>query len=206
MNTRQEIRISAFISWYLHLDVLSYLKWHLWYQTTQYLGEQKDWNREYLSKWKWIILSWSHQSIKLCSRTFVAHRCTSLLNLITPSYSDEWFASCGIASILLLYNSSNRWLWYLHPCPVEIVMSLTDILGVFFTALIMFLSSTAGIFLGWPFRCLLLSFFLFQDIPSFCTSCPQCLCNGSQFPLFSKPTLWSSCWFIFSNTDAVFTG
>ena len=28
--------------------------WHIWYQTTTFLGEQKHWNREYLSKWKQI--------------------------------------------------------------------------------------------------------------------------------------------------------
>ena len=59
-------------------------------------------------------------------------------------------------------------------------------------------------------------FFLFQDIPSCCTSYLQCLCNGSgRFHLFSKlqsgllsseSALWSSCWFIFSNTNAVSTG
>ena len=35
-------------------------------------------------------------------------------------------------------------------------MSLTDVLGFFFTAFTMFLSSTAVVFLGRPVRCLLL--------------------------------------------------
>ena len=39
--TRDEFRISAFISLYLHLHVWNYLEHgtHLWYQTTQFLGE-----------------------------------------------------------------------------------------------------------------------------------------------------------------------
>ena len=42
MNTRQEFRISALISWYLQINVLNY----------SFLGEQKYWNGEYLSKLK----------------------------------------------------------------------------------------------------------------------------------------------------------
>lgn len=38
-----------------------------------------------------------------------------------------------------------------------LVMSLTDVFGVFFTALTLFLSSTTVVFLGRPVRCLLLS-------------------------------------------------
>ncbi len=61
-------------------------------------------------------------------------------------------------------------------------MSLTVVLGSFFTAVTMFLSSTADVFLDLPVRGVLLStpvvFFLPQEIPNGCTCYCQCLCNG----------------------------
>ncbi len=62
-------------------------------------------------------------------------------------------------------------------------MSLTVVLGSFFTAVTMFLSSTADVFLDLPVRGVLLStpvvfFLLPQEIPNGCTCYYQCLCNG----------------------------
>ncbi len=60
-----------------------------------------------------------------------------------------------------------------------LMMSLTVVLGSFFTAVTMFLSSTADVLLGLPVQSLLLStpcgFFLLQDIPNGCTGYGQCL-------------------------------
>lgn len=50
-----------------------------------------------------------HQSIKLCSKTLVAHLCTSStckiqsgLPVLFFFFADEWFVSCGMACIFLL--------------------------------------------------------------------------------------------------------
>ena len=67
--------------------------------------------------------------------TFVAHLCTFIsvnCNLTFWFLLFEWFASCGIASILLPSNSSNGWLRNLHPCPVEIVSDIMGWFWVFF--------------------------------------------------------------------------
>ncbi len=60
-------------------------------------------------------------------------------------------------------------------------MSLTVVLGSFFTAVTMLLSSTADVFLDLPVRGVLLStpvVSFFQEIPNGCTCYCQCLCNG----------------------------
>ena len=102
-----------------------------------------------------------------------------------------WFAFCGIASILLLSkSSSNGWLRYLHPCPMEIVCDVTDWCfgGFFFTALTMFLSSTAVVFLGQTVWCLFLSTLLvsfifrtFQVVQAIPNACAMALNNFSSF-------------------------
>ena len=40
------------------------------------------------------VSSWSHQSIKLCFRTFAVHRCTSFEIVIPPSDSYYWRVVC----------------------------------------------------------------------------------------------------------------
>ena len=41
--------------------------------------------------------------------------------------TEEWLASCGTASTWFLSeSSSNGWLRYLHPCPVELVFDVTE--------------------------------------------------------------------------------
>ncbi len=67
--------------------------------------------------------------------------------------SNEWFASSGVASVLLFMKSSSvdcdtftPALWRL------LLMSLTVVLGSFFTAVTTFLSSTADVFLDLPVR------------------------------------------------------
>ncbi len=68
--------------------------------------------------------------------------------------TNEWFASSGVASVLLFMKSSaNSRLWYLHSCLWRLLlMSLTVVLGSFFTAVTMFLSSTADVSLIYPFE------------------------------------------------------
>ncbi len=64
--------------------------------------------------------------------------------------ANEWFASSGVASVLLFMKSSaNSRLWYFHSWRL-LLMSLTVVLGSFFTAVTMFLSSTADVFLDLP--------------------------------------------------------
>ena len=91
------------------------------------------------------------------------------------------------------------------PAPCRFfVMPLTGVLGFFFTSLTMFLSSTAVVFLGRPVWCLLLSTpavsFFFR------TSCCTSYQASKWLAFVTKTALWSSCWFIFLNTNAVFTG
>ncbi len=41
--------------------------------------------------------------------------------------ANEWFASSGVASVLLFMKSSaNSRLWYLHSCPLEVVADVTN--------------------------------------------------------------------------------
>ncbi len=41
--------------------------------------------------------------------------------------ANEWFASSGVASVLLFMKSSaNSRLWYLHSCPLEVVADFTN--------------------------------------------------------------------------------
>ncbi len=42
--------------------------------------------------------------------------------------ANEWFASSGVASVLLFMKSSaNSRLWYLHSCPLEVVADVSNI-------------------------------------------------------------------------------
>ena len=136
------------------------------------------------------VFSWPRQSIKLCSRTFVAsaHLCSFCLLIVTTG---EWFASHGIASILLFSkSSSNGWLRYLHPCPMEMVCDVTDwcsevflhVAQCFCHQLLLFsLFDLLYVCCSVRQRCLSFS-------EHWCwTSYLQCLCNGSdRFPLFYK--------------------
>ncbi len=41
--------------------------------------------------------------------------------------ANEWFASSGVASVLLFMKSSaNSRLWYIHSCPLEVVADVTN--------------------------------------------------------------------------------
>ena len=60
-------------------------------------------------------------------KTFVAHHCTSLNFVISPSAYYDWLVVCIFWYILLLSKSFfNDWLRYFHPCPMEIVCEVTD--------------------------------------------------------------------------------
>ena len=74
-------------------------------------------------------------------------------------------------------------------------MSLTDVLGLFLHS-----SHNVSVinFCYFPWATCLMSvaqytsgIFLFQDIPSCCTSYPQSLCNGSDFPISDFPSFLS---------------
>lgn len=73
------------------------------------------------------------------------------------------------------------------PALWRLVMLLAVAFGFFITALTVFLSSVAIVFLDWLGWCLVcfsvIGFFLFQDIPICCINYTHCMCNGSNFPI-----------------------
>ena len=77
------------------------------------------------SHWfSWILVL----SIKLCSRTFVAHLCTSVRVILPSNSYYQWefwilWYSLYIAALQVFFE---RWLRHLHPCSVKIVCEVTD--------------------------------------------------------------------------------
>ncbi len=62
-------------------------------------------------------------SIKSVHKTLSQNFCGSSPILL----ANEWFASSGVASVLLFIKSSaNSRLWYLHSCPLEVVADVTN--------------------------------------------------------------------------------
>ena len=90
---------------------------------TWYMDSTKPWHFLHYA-WQISLYVLDHEQIPY----FVAHLCTSLLILISPSDFYYWWVDCILwQSILLLSESSlNGWLRYLHPYPVEIVCDVTD--------------------------------------------------------------------------------
>ncbi len=79
--------------------------------------------------------------------------------------ANEWFASSGVASVLLFMESSaNSRLWYLHFCPLEVVADVTN--------------SCFRVFLYSCHNVSVVNCFLPQEIPNGCTCYCQYLCNG----------------------------
>lgn len=105
-----------------------------------------------------------------------------------PLEVSKFFLSADVLYFVVwrLYLCSQKPLWTgncdTFPPALQrlLLVSLTVAFGYIFTALTLFLWSTAVIFFGQPVQCLAVSIlvvFLFQDIPNGCIGYTQCLCN-----------------------------
>ena len=126
----------------------------------------------------------------------MAHLCTSLQFVTSPSDSYYWWMVCilryNLCSILLLSEFSlNDWLKNIHPSPVEIVCDVTDWCFGLFLHISYNVSAINCCCFPWSTCSMSVAqyasgFFLFQNIPSCCTKLSPMLLEWLWFLLFSK--------------------